>query len=261
MKKLISVNVLSLLLVAVSCKTTKNVVDTKDIKKMSAKKIIKKHVSNTSGANTLEAKIKAKYRSTNGEKSEKHSFTVRLRIQKNEVIWLKISKTITIFKVKITPNSLRFYSPHEKIYFEGNFKILERILGMEIDFFQLQKMLVGESIFDLREKKYIASIENKSYKLVPKVEEQLFEIFFNINPYHFKLSKFYIKNNQKDQSLKVHYTKYKDFHTEQVPVGMGIQAKDGIKNTRMDLDYRSIELNKPLNIRYRVPKGYKRITL
>ena len=47
----------------------------------------------------------------------KQSISVYLRIKKDEVIWLKGTKFINVFKAKITPDKVRFYSPdREKIF-------------------------------------------------------------------------------------------------------------------------------------------------
>ena len=100
-----------LLLVFTSCGTKKSVIDVNAIaEKMSARKVAKKHVAANFDRKTIAAKLKVKF--DNGKTKENVSVT--LRIVKDEVIWLKVTKFITILKVKITPTSVQYYSPFLK---------------------------------------------------------------------------------------------------------------------------------------------------
>lgn len=261
-------NVVRLLLLALfitSCKTTKNVVKiSTDVKKMSARKIVRKHLDNKVEVKTIEAKVKAVYSNTTKEgERTRNTFTVRLRMQKDSVIWIKANKVITIFKAKITPNSFSFYVsiPKNKHYFEGDYSMLKKMLGVDINFTQLQNMLFGQSIFEMKGKKYNAMIEDTSYKLTPKIQEELFNIFFKINANHFKLDQMYLTNEEKEQSLRIDYKGYKLFNKTRLPIGIMINAKEGLKYTYMNLDYKSITINKPISIPYRVPSTYKRLEL
>lgn len=249
----------------VSCKTTKNVVKTStDVRKMSARKIVKNHLENTFDARTMDAKMKVVHESVSkqGERT-KNSFTVRLRMQKDSVIWIKANKVITIFKAKITPNAFQFYVsvPKNKHYFEGDYGMLKQMLGIDVSFDQLQNLLFGQSIFEMKGKKYNATVENTSYKLTPKVQEELFNVFFKINPNHFKLDQMNLTNEAKEQSLKVDYGKYKQLNSIWLPMEIIIKAKEGVKQTYIDLDYKSVNINRPISIPYRVPSTYKRLEL
>ena len=85
-----------------SCKSKNLIVASDQIKKMPARKIVKKHVATSFAANTLDAKIKVNYISFRDEKQKKEDFTVRLRMKKDSLIWIKGTKVLTAFKIKIT---------------------------------------------------------------------------------------------------------------------------------------------------------------
>ncbi|MDT7831098.1 DUF4292 domain-containing protein [Flavobacteriaceae bacterium S356] len=260
------VRLLLCVLLLASCKTVKNVTDKTnvDIKKLSARKIVRKHLNHKVNINTMAAKMKVLYSNTTKEgKRTRNSFTARLRMQKDSVIWIKANKVITIFRAKITPNSFSFYVsvPKNKHYFEGDYEMLKRMLGVDINFTQLQNMLFGQSIFEMKGKKYSATIEETSYKLTPKIQEKLFDVFFKINANHFKLDQMYLTNEEKEQNLRVDYKGYKLFDKTWLPIGISINAKEGVKYTYMNLDYKSVTINKPISIPYRVPSAYKRLEL
>ena len=250
-----------LLFVFTACKSNKNIVETVSLKNMSSRKIVKKHLENSFEANTLDSKIKVRYTNRRGSLRKRHEFTVRLRMKKDSLIWMKGSKVVTAFKIQITPDSFSFYSPISKEYFEGDYSLLKKILGVELTFSQLQDLLVGKSIFKMKGKKFDSEIDENSYKLTPKVQEQLFDVFFKINPNHYKLDQLFLLNEEKDQSLRIDYQKYSKLQEDYIPTKMMINAMEGEYYTWIQMEYRSLKLNEPINVRYKIPAGYKRIDL
>ena len=99
------------LIVFSSCKSKRNYVEANSdvLKKISAKKIIKKHTALNFDAKTLDAKLKVGYADYRNDKRNKINFTVHLRILKDSVIWMRGSKIISAFRVKITPESFSYY--------------------------------------------------------------------------------------------------------------------------------------------------------
>ena len=114
--------------------------------------------------NTVDAKLKVTYK----DAQEDLGFSVRLKMIKDEVIWLKGTKIITVFKAKITPDKVSFYSPYKKNYLEGDFSMLKEMLGVDINFEQLQNLLLGQSIYNLKERKHEVQIIGNKYQLTPK---------------------------------------------------------------------------------------------
>ena len=179
-------------LVFTSCKSNKNITDKGVVKGISANKIIKRH-----NAVSFDAE------------RTRYTFTVRLRMQKDSVIWMKGTyKILSAFRIKITPTKFSFYSPLEKQYFEGDYSLLEKILGTKVTFTQLQNLLLGESILNLKDQKYLAEVEGRSHKLTPKKQKQLYSIFFLINPKNFKLQKQMLEVDETKQRLRINYDNY-----------------------------------------------------
>ena len=85
-------------IVLTSCKTKKNMIDANAVaKEMSAKKVAKKHIAANFDRKTVDAKLKVNF--NNGK--TKQSLSVNMKMIKDEVIWLKGTKFITVFKAKI----------------------------------------------------------------------------------------------------------------------------------------------------------------
>ena len=241
-----------------ACKTKKYALDNSIIaKEMSAKKVARKHVSANFKKKTIAAKFKVNF----NDGITKESISVYLRIKKDEVIWLKGTKFINLFKAKITPDKVRFYSPIEKKYFEGDFSMLEDLLGTEINFQQLQNLFLGQALLDFKKDKYNVQILNNAYLLSPEVQLNLFDAFFAVNPVHFKLNKQSIVNPLKEQRLDVKYPSYKYIEDEIFPKEINIKVKQENKTTTIDFILRSIELNTEINTSFTIPNGYKRMNL
>lgn len=247
-----------LLISFTSCKSSKKTINsTSVIKKMSARKVAKKHIFSNFDEKTIDARLKVNYK----DNKEKIGFSVRMKIKKNEVIWLKGTKFITVFKAKITPTKVQFYSPYYKNYFDGDFAMLKELLGTDINFEQLQNMLLGQSLLNVRAQRQEIIIKDKSYQLSPKKQASLFDIFYYINPQHYKLDKQSIVNQAKNQRLDITYPKYSNKKNILFPQKIIINAKTKDKFTNINLTTRSVEFNKKLNTDFKIPNGYKEIKL
>ena len=248
--------ILLLMIVLTSCKTKKNMIDANVIaKEISAKKVAKKHIAANFDKKTVDAKLKVNF--NNGKINQ--SLTVNLLIEKDKVIWLKGTKFITIFKAKITPTSVSYYSPFAKNYFEGDFSMIKQLLGVEINFEQLQNLFLGQSLLNVKEEDQELQIVNNRYILSPEKQAELFDIFFTINPSHFKLEEQSIINVAKNLRLDVKYPSYNLINKVVFPSEINIIAKKLDSFTDIDIIYKAVEFNTDLKMSYDIPNGYKRL--
>jgi hypothetical protein len=184
---------------------------------------------------------------------------VNLQIEKDKVIHIKGTKFITVFKAKITPTSVSYYSPFAKNYFEGDFSLIEELLGVEINFEQLQNLFLGQALQNLKKEKQQLEIVDNSYVLSPEKQAAIFDIFFTINPSHFKLEKQTIVNDAKKMRLDMMYTGYNFIDKTLFPEEIKIIAKSESTTTNIDLIYKSVVFDTTFTPLFEIPKGYKRI--
>ncbi len=246
------------MLVVTSCKTSKTSVDTSSITSISTKKIINNHYSNNFHQQTINARLSAKFR----DKRTSATVSIKLRIEKDKTIWMSATKfSIPIAKVKITPNRVVYYEKIKRTYFDGDFSLLSKWLGTELDYEKVQNILLGQAVLNLKKGKYTSEINNNLYKLSPKKENELFGILFFMNPDNFKLNKQEIRHPKKQQMLTVSYPNYTKIKGEQFPKNINIRAIDTKNLTTINIEYRSVEFNKELTFPFSIPKGYKEISL
>lgn len=221
----------------------------------SAKKVAKKHLDAHFDRKSIDAKLKVNF--DNGKTSQ--SLTVNLQIEKDKVIWIRGSKFITVFKAKITPTSVSYYSSLAKNYFEGDFTFIEQLLGVEINFEQLQNLFLGQALQNLKKEKQKLEILDNMYILSPEKQVSLYDIFYAINPSHFKLNSQIIENKEKKMRLDIRYFGYNLIEKTIFPEEIKIIANSENKETKIDLVYKSVIFDTTFTPLFQIPKGYKRI--
>ncbi|MEX1383267.1 DUF4292 domain-containing protein [Lutibacter sp.] len=255
--KIFSKIVLISLLIFTSCKSSKSTVDS-NINSISTKKIINSHYSADFDQKTINAKINAKYK----DEKTSVSFSIKLRLEKDKTIWMSATKFgIPVAKVKITPSRVVYYEKMQRTYFDGDFSLLSKWLGTELDYEKVQNILLGQAVLNLKKGKYNSEIANNLYQLKPKKDIDLFGILFFMNPDNFKVNRQEIRNQEKQQLLSVSYPNYSKIKGEQFPKNIDIRAIDHKKITTINIEYRTVEFNESLTFPFSIPNGYKEISL
>lgn len=240
-----------------SCKSKKVVTNT-TVMSMSTKKIIKNHYSNSFDKNTIKARLKAKYK----DRKSSQSITIKLRMEKDKAIWMSGTILgIPLAKVLITPTRVVYYEKIKKTYFDGDFRLLSNFLGTEVDFEKLQNLLIGQTILNLKDKRYTSEVEGYSYLVEPKRQEELFDILFWLSPSTFKVNKQEVRQTIEQKKLIVSYPEYQKISDEIFPKKINLIAIDKTKRTLLDLEYRSVIFDERVTFPFKIPSGYKEIKL
>lgn len=239
----------------VSCKSGKILSNGTVDKNLSAKAIIKAHYQNALNFKTINGKMKIDY--SDGENNQ--AVSVSIRMEKDKAIW--ISAPFGIVKAYITPERVSFYNKLENNYFDGDFSYLSILLGTDLDFNQVQNMLIGQSLFNLRNDKYDMDIADQNYQLKPRKVAELFKALFQIEPKNFKIASQQLAQPLKKRLLKIEYQNYQKINKWVLPNEILITAYDNLITNTIAIEYRNMEFNNALNFPYRIPKGYKEIVL
>lgn len=241
-----------------SCKSSKNVSDSDALEAISTKKIINNHYNSTFNQKTIDAKLNAKY----SDKKTSASVTIKLRIEKDKTIWMSATKFgFPLAKVLITPTRVSYYEKLQGTFFDGDFTLLSKFLGTELDYDKVQNILLGQAILNLKKGDYNSKIDDKLYEIYPKKDNELFGILFFMNPDNFKVNRQEIRNEEKKQLLTVSYSGYKKIKGEQFPENIAIRAIDNTNITTINIEYNSVEFNEKLTFPFEIPNGYKEIIL
>lgn len=237
-----------------SCKTTKSTLSTMN---HATVKLLNEYNNAVFTKKTVQAKIKLHYQ----DAEQSQNVTIRLRIKKDEVIWMSASFLgFPVAKAKITPTKVQYYEKVKKTYFDGDFSLLSSVLGRDINFQQLQNIFFGQSLMSL-DNPFTSETDGSSFKLTPKKQDELFDIFYWVNPSHFKLDKQEIVAKKEKKILTINYTEYQNIATTFFPKNIKIDVIQPKKSTRIDMDFRNVAFDEKLNYTFKIPAGYKEITI
>ncbi|CAH8282781.1 uncharacterized protein DUF4292 [Mariniflexile fucanivorans] len=254
--KLLKYIVLTLLaLVVVSCKTTKTISGGETNLNLTTKQLIKENAKSAPDFKTLQSRLKISY--AQGDKEQ--SYTVNFRAKKDEVIW--ISAMFSVVKALVTPEKVSFYNKIDNTYFEGDYKYLSDLLGTELDFQKVQNLLLGEAIFPLNSNAYEVSVNEDAYILQPKQQRELFEIFFLLDPIHFKIKSQQVSQPKELRHLQIDYLTYQEVEKQTLPENIKVIAVEAKSETVIDLEFKGVTLNENLSFPYKIPSGFKEIKL
>lgn len=245
-----------ILLIFASCGGSKVAVSTPE--SAVTAEAINMHYSSATQFETLAGRAQLSYQTEgSGQKA-----TISLRMKKDEIIWAKASFLgITIAKVYITPTSVTYYETIGRTYFDGDFSLLSEWLGMPINFEQAQNLLLGQSIFVLNAKDYTSEIYENTFKIQPKKQPSNFVHSLFLNPDNFKIVSATLSQPDYDRFLTVRYSDYQKNQGQYFPTDISIISTMEKEQTKIEINYRKIDLNVDIGFPFDVPSGYKQIKL
>lgn len=246
---------LLLLLALTSCGGAKQITA---IEHVSAKKVIAAHKAAAPDYKTLAARMQLVY-----ETDEKlQRITVSLRMEKDRNIWIKASVVgITLAKVLITPTRVSYYETIGKTYFEGDFALLGEWIGTPINFQQAQNMLLGQSIFALNPAEYESEVFQNKFKIRPKQQPQDFIHSLFLNPDNFKIALETLSQPSSDRLLSIRYTDYQKIGGQYFPSAILINTSEKGKKTKIEMNFKKIDLNAGVSFPFEIPTGYEKILI
>ncbi len=244
-----------LLLVLASCGGAKNITN---IKNASAKEVITAHKAVAPDFETLAGRVQLVYET----EDKLQSITVSLRMEKDKNIWIKASVLgITIAKVLITPTRVSYYETLGKTYFEGDFALLGNWIGTSINFQQAQNLLLGQSIFALNTSEYKSELVMSKFKIQPKQQPQNFIHSVFLNAENFKIASETLSQPNEERLLSIRYGDYQTIEKQFFPSSIFIDTSDKGSKTKIELNYKKIDLNANVSFPFEIPQGYEEIQL
>jgi len=238
-----------------SCKSTKRIASGEADLSLSTKQLIKENAKQSPYFKTLQSKLKITYSQNGNEQSH----AVTFRIKKDEIIWM--SSAFSVIRAMMTPEKVGFYNKLDNTYFEGDYKYLSDLLGTELDYMKVQNLLLGDAIFDLKHEAYNLSVLDDNYVLQPKNQQELFEIFYILNPSHFKIKSQQISQPKTFRHLQIDYLTYQEVNHQALPEHIKIIAVEANEEMVAELEFKSVSLNEDLRFPFSIPSGFEEIKL
>jgi hypothetical protein len=200
--------------------------------------------------------------------NQTNSFSANLRIKKDSSIWISISPAlgIEVARALITPDSLKFINRINGTYFKGDYKYLNELLQIEVNFKMIQAILLGNVYLHYSIEQYIRDRENTEFVLstlkkrrirreidveIPQILTQ--EIWFS--SLQNKIVRMEMQDYRPIRKFTVNYLQFEKVDDLNMPNKLIISAQAD-KQVKIDLEYSRMTINKELNLPFNIPEDY-----
>ena len=241
--------IIGILLLCFACGNNKHVVTT-SIEKRSTKNILKKVEQNQLDYDWFTAKLNGKVE-MNGSKTP---VSANLRIRKDSVIWISVSALlgIEVARIQITPDSLKLMNRINKTYWTADFAEADQLLGVSINYKQLEGALVGHIFFKNQRLKSIVSegkylLFNKSKKENPQSKLWVDNRF---------LANTFLLKNESEQSFTIRYLDYEKHAQRWVPRKVNLFLASIDTQTEVNFTYSKVGINIAKKVNFNIPDSY-----
>ncbi len=223
---------------------------------LSASAVIARHYQAPREFKTLVINATARYE----DDKQSQNVSADIRIKKDEKILVSVKFLgITMAKALLTPTQVKYYAKPDSEYFEGDYVMLERWLGTDLDFHKVQNLLMGEPIDDLSKGDYKLSVEGTQYVL-----QQLIGGIHKA--YWLDAGRLLVKKQQVAQphtqrSIQINYPDHVRHSVMILPDALEINAEQPKGKAKINVNYRNVVFNEEISFPYSVPDGYQRILI
>ena len=126
---------------------------------------------------------------------------------------------------------------------------------------KVQNILLGQAIYNLKDEPHEVSVNTNSYALQPKDQRALLELFYLINPSHFKMDSLQMFQQLEKRMLQVDYASYQEIDKQILPQNIRIIAVDDTDEVAITMEFKSVSLNQEVRFPFKIPSGYKEIII
>jgi len=215
-------------------------------RKMRIGKLLREVKKHRFSAKTFESRMVISYTDAN----QSFSGNGKVRILKDSIIWGSFNFLgIPVVKFNITPDKIQYYNKINQTYYDGDFQLLQKELGLSFNFNNLQNLLTGDMIADLEPSNTELKTTPKSYRLIP--HHALIKNL-ELSPFYKMLSGYF---ETKTTTAQLKYQNYQKIGNQNLPAHIDIKSLD----KQIQLNYKKINLNKDLRFPFKIPSNYKPI--
>ncbi|MBZ9652635.1 DUF4292 domain-containing protein [Psychroflexus montanilacus] len=220
-------------------------------KEKSARVVLKSFENDLADFKTVNGRMKAGYQS----KDDSQSINITYRIEKDKAIWMsaKVMGLLPVAKVYITPDRFQYYEKINRTYFDGDFAMAEEYLGVEVNFENLQNLLLGRPMYELKKNQML--FDDNAYVFLQNIKSILAYSAI-IDGRQFEMKSQSLQNENKE-SLKVEYLGFQSVDKKKFPSKLKMTAKKDDEVVLIDIEYRSVIFDEDLSFPFSIPNNYE----
>lgn len=215
-------------------------------------KAVTDHYALNRNFNTIQITSEILFKNTHTNEN----FTADIRIEKDKNILISVKKFgITGAKIYITPTRVSYYEIINSSHYDGDFNFISTFLGAELNFNQIQNLLLGAAIYNLEEEPLNTKVEDEVYKLYK--ETSTLNMVFTLDGLA-RMKQEVIQEKGSTDKLVIDYLSYQTKEDVLLPLNLLIRAIQN-EETNIKVNYKKVEINPNISFTYKIPNGSKAI--
>ncbi|MCF8246009.1 MAG: DUF4292 domain-containing protein [Saprospiraceae bacterium] len=223
------------------------------VKPKSEKALIKGLLENSVSAEWLGAKARISYSDEYGGES----FSANIRMRKDSAIWMNFKKfSIEGARVLLTPDSIFVIDRINGEYTAKPFEYAQKEYSLPFGFQGLQALLLGNPVFFSKET--TAGVDSTQYTLAQKTESlnatywlsspELLLRHFLVDDFRNKRTVDAFSSDFRPLGGKQQFSYVRSFNLKSTDLG----------KMKVQIEFSKVEINTPQEMKFEVPRGYKR---
>tara|TARA_B100000131_G_scaffold322439_1_gene376361 strand:+ start:1403 stop:2203 length:801 start_codon:yes stop_codon:yes gene_type:complete len=205
----------------------------------------------------IRSRIKTEYDDGN----RKQQIILNLRMVDKKAIWISATMLIPIGKLLITPDKISFYEKFQRTFYEGDLTFIKKFLNINIDFNDIQNILLGYPILNITDNKWKRISHPKFYVLSLSGKAQNFTQTLFFDPTNFLLmeQRFFLKSLNQNMTIKYNY--FQKVDGKNIPRNIEFFVPYDSSYRKLILEYTRVDFPEDLNLPFTIPDGYKPINI
>ena len=201
------------------------------------------------------------------------NFSCNLRIRNDSAIWINITVLgMDAARVLITNDSVKLFKRDLKgaSYFVGDFKYINKLFGVVLDYDIIQSFLTGNDFKNYETDKFKSSILNKKYLLSTigrrKLKKSLNDADAThlriediwVDPETFKIIKHFVNEFKLGNKAEVDYSDFRQVDDQLFPFKFDFEINSA-KKVNATIIFSKVSINEPQTFPFRIPAGADRL--
>lgn len=196
--------------------------------------------------------LSIKARALYSTEQEQQSFTMLIKMKRDSAIWVSVSGLgFEVVRILVDTDSIRMLNKFAKSYTALGVEQLKSIIGYDVDLYQLQAILIGNSPFPAT--KY-SLVNGEGNTLIAR--DAFIQNALRLNE-SFRIGEAELTQTGSTDSLHIQYNEFQTLKKEGCFPGK-VDADYGSGKTKLSIQYNSVSTSKIDNLPFKVPSNYKR---
>lgn len=191
------------------------------------------------------------------DSSTEQNIQASIQIEKGKRILISLKAFMfTVGKVYITPNRVSYYEMLNNTYYDGDFQMISKILGVELSYNQVENLLLGQTIVAFDQVHQLVTDANKAL-MIQRIKKHFVLAQFSSSG---RLQSEWVseKNGSQEYLASLQYDRPTDFSGVEIPKMIVLSTKTK-KKLHVEIDYQKIKWNEQLKWNYEIPSRYKEV--